>query len=68
MKEGGLAASILEYACDQHLSMKLERMGIGDHYVGHGDTTRLKADEAIDLNSLYQKIQRYVEKSEEKHA
>lgn len=67
MKEGGLAASILEYMCDRHLPLMLERMGIGDHYVGHGDATRLKADEAIDLHSLYQKIQQYLETSEETH-
>ncbi len=67
MKEGGLAASILAYMCDHHLPITIERLGIGDHYVGQGDNTLLKADEAIDLNSLYQKIQRYLEKSEEQH-
>lgn len=58
VKEGGLGASIAEFCMDHNLCMHVVRMGIGDHYVSQGDVTLLKAAEHIDLNSLYERIQK----------
>ncbi len=56
MKEGGLAASILEYLCDQHMEMNLTRFGIGDEYVMQGSNTQLRKSIGDDLNSLFEVI------------
>lgn len=66
VKEGGLGASVAEYCVDHHLEAEVIRMGIGDHYIQQGDNTLLKAAEKIDLNSLYEEIQRLLARPLEK--
>ena len=62
MKEGGLGASVLEYACDHRLAMQIRRIGIGDHYVQHGSAACLRREQGIDLNTLYEEIQKILNK------
>ncbi len=56
MKTGGLSSAVLEYCCDHGLSLKAERIGIGDNYVAHGSPSRLRKEQHIDLNTLYERI------------
>lgn len=50
---GGLSSAILEYYNDQALSVKIKRMGLGDHFVEHGSLPQLRKAEHIDLNALF---------------
>ena len=56
MKTGGLSSAVLEYCCDMHLNPELTRIGIGDCYVSQGSVSRLRKQQGIDLNSLYDLI------------
>ncbi len=53
---GGLSSAILEYCNDQKYCVNLTRMGIQDHFVGHGSLPQLKKKEGIDMNSLFDRI------------
>ncbi len=52
MLVGGLSGSILEFFNDEKINCKLERIGIGDHYIQHGSISELRKQEKIDINSL----------------
>ncbi|MCI5774855.1 MAG: 1-deoxy-D-xylulose-5-phosphate synthase [Erysipelotrichaceae bacterium] len=56
MLAGGLSSAILEYACDNHLDMDIERIGIADNYVGFGANSLLRKEQKIDLNTLFTRI------------
>lgn len=57
---GGLASSMLEYCNDQKLMVQIERIGIEDHYVQQGSLSALRIQQGIDLNSLFEKIGKYL--------
>ena len=60
MLSGGLAEAILGWLCDNGLTMKLHRMGIGDHYVQQGAETRLRKEMHIDLNSIIDELNKII--------
>ena len=52
MKAGGLSSAVLEWCCDHQKMLKIQRVGIGDHYVSQGATNQLRHREHIDVNSV----------------
>ncbi|MBQ7889315.1 MAG: 1-deoxy-D-xylulose-5-phosphate synthase [Erysipelotrichaceae bacterium] len=52
MKAGGLSSAVLEWCCDHHKTLKIERIGIGDHYVTFGAMNQIRRHEHIDLNTV----------------
>ena len=56
MKTSGLGTAILEYCCDNQLNINIRRIGIGDCYVSQGSVNRLRKQQGIDLNTLYDMI------------
>lgn len=59
MKACGLASAILEFCNDNDLNLKLNRMGLSDHYIPQGAANLLKKDDGCDLTSLYEEIMKY---------
>ncbi|MBR2768478.1 MAG: 1-deoxy-D-xylulose-5-phosphate synthase [Solobacterium sp.] len=56
MKAGGLSSAVLEYCCDNGISLPLHRYGIGDEYIQHGSAALLKKEAGFDLSVLYDDI------------
>ena len=56
MKTSGLGTAILEYCCDNGLNIDIRRIGINDCYVSQGSVNRLRKQQGIDLNTLYDMI------------
>ena len=56
MKTGSLSSAILEFCCDSGIALDMTRMGIPDVYVQHGSVNRLRREQNIDLNTLYDMI------------
>lgn len=56
-KIGGLSSAIAEFVLDNKLNVSLERIGIEDHYVTHGNVDILKEKENISLNTLKSRIE-----------
>lgn len=60
MLSGGLSEAILGWLCDNGLTIKMHRMGIGDHYVQQGAETRLRKEMHIDLNSIIDELNKII--------
>ncbi|SJZ90320.1 1-deoxy-D-xylulose-5-phosphate synthase [Anaerorhabdus furcosa] len=60
MLEGGLATSILEWACDHHLQLNLSRIGIQDEYITHGSLNQIRKEAGIDIETLFEKIDKLI--------
>ncbi|MDE6476009.1 MAG: 1-deoxy-D-xylulose-5-phosphate synthase, partial [Erysipelotrichaceae bacterium] len=61
IRNGGLSSAILEYCNDHGFSSScIERIGIQDHFVGHGDLASLRKQEKIDLQTLMEKLRNWV--------
>lgn len=58
MKEHGLGSMILEYWNDHGIMHTIKRIGIGDEYVGQGSEKLLRKDEHMDLNTLFDEIEK----------
>lgn len=58
MKEHGLGSLILEYWNDHGVMHTIKRIGIGDEYVGQGSEKLLRKDEHMDLNTLFDEIEK----------
>ncbi|MCH4207881.1 MAG: 1-deoxy-D-xylulose-5-phosphate synthase [Solobacterium sp.] len=61
MKEGGVAASILEYLSDHRIELNLTRFGIGDEYMMQGANNQLRKSIGDDLNSLFEEINSHLQ-------
>ena len=56
MKAGGLGSAMLEWANDHGYTLYMNRIGIGDHYVTHGDQDSVEKEEGIDLDSFRERL------------
>ena len=54
---GGLSSAISEFVVDNHLHVDVHRIGIGDHFVTHGNTALLKEIENISIEKVIDKIE-----------
>lgn len=55
--EGGLASSILEWACDNNTVLNIHRIGIADEFIPHGSMGQLRKHAKIDIDTLFNKVQ-----------
>lgn len=62
MLTGGLGSLIMEYCNKNELSISLERIGIGDVYLQQGPNRQLMKEAHMDLNTLFERIQKILEK------
>lgn len=53
---GGLSTAIIEYYHDTNAKVKLQRIGIQDHFVEQGSLPQLRKSEHIDVNALFEEI------------
>ena len=60
--EHGLGSMILEWCNDHDISISLKRFGIPDDYIEQGSERLLRKDLGIDLNTVMDCIQNYLEK------
>ncbi|OGS59080.1 MAG: 1-deoxy-D-xylulose-5-phosphate synthase [Firmicutes bacterium GWE2_51_13] len=56
MLAGGLSSAILEWICDNNISMDLHRIGLEDKFVEHGSVPQLRKDSKIDITTLFNRI------------
>ncbi len=59
--EHGLGSMILEWCNDHDISISLKRFGIPDDYIEQGSERLLRKDLGIDLNTVMDCIQSYLE-------
>jgi len=60
MLAGGLSSAILEWMNDQNILMPLKRIGIQDQYVEHGSINQIKKSIGIDINTLFDQINKMI--------
>ena len=60
---GGFGSAVLEYAHDQSHSGPIERMGIPDQFIEHGDVNELLAEIGMTANHLVENVQALVQKN-----
>lgn len=58
--EGGLGASILEWASDNEKTLHVHRIGIQDEFIPQGSMSQLRRYAKIDIDTLFQKIESYL--------
>lgn len=56
MLAGGLSSAILEWICDNNITMNLHRIGLEDKFVEHGSVPQLRKDSKIDITTLFNRI------------
>lgn len=56
MLEGGLATSIIEWACDNNKPLNIHRIGIADEFVTQGSMNLIRKDCGVDINKLFEKV------------
>ncbi len=56
MLHGGLSSAIVDYYNDQRQCVNITRIGIHDHFVGHGSIPQLKKQERIDIHYAFERI------------
>lgn len=61
MLAGGLSSAILEWCNDHDCLTHIKRIGIGDQYIEHGANNQIKTAAQIDINTLFEAINQYLE-------
>lgn len=61
MLHGGLSSAILAFKNDNNFNKQIKRIGIKDHYVPQGSLAQLRKKEKIDLETLFEEIEKYTE-------
>lgn len=59
MLHGGLSSAILAFNNDNNFNKPIKRIGIKDHYVPQGSLPQLRKKEKIDLETLFEEIEKY---------
>lgn len=61
---GGFGSAVLEYANEQgHFNTPIQRMGIPDHFIEHGDVSQLLAEIGITAENLAENVQSLIQKT-----
>ena len=60
MLHGGLSSAILAFNNDYDFNKKIIRIGIKDHYVPQGSLPQLRKREGIDLETLFNEIEKHL--------
>ena len=56
MKTNGLASLIMMYYSSKNIQVRLKAIGIGDNFVTHGSIQKLKEQQHISLDDLFQQL------------
>lgn len=61
MLAGGLSSAILEWCNDHDCLVGIKRIGIKDQYIEHGSNNQIKTAAQMDINTLFEAINQYLE-------